>query len=125
MKFSDAIRKARLEAGYNQERLAALLGWKQSRISNYERGIREPKQSDLELISSALGHDKSYVMRLVTARNKTVTMEATNNYDTAASKLSPIANSLIDHITREALSGKLTDADLAALQAITLRLVRN
>lgn len=51
------IAEARKSAGLSQPELAAKIGWGQSRLSNYERGIREPKIDDLKAISNALKID--------------------------------------------------------------------
>lgn len=53
------IREARKAAGLNQPELAAKIGWGQSRISNYERGEREPSFGDLKEIAQALSIDAS------------------------------------------------------------------
>lgn len=52
------IAKARREAKLTQAGLARACGWgddAQSRISNYERGRREPMLSELQTIADALG----------------------------------------------------------------------
>lgn len=50
------IRKYREALGWSQPKLAKICQWEgYSRISNYEQGIREPKQSDIEIIANALG----------------------------------------------------------------------
>lgn len=46
-----AIRK---KTGFTQQQLADLLGWKQSRIGNYEAGVRNPDLSSCRKIVSAL-----------------------------------------------------------------------
>jgi len=51
------IREARDNAGLKQPELAAKLGWGQSRISNYERNVREPGLDDLRDIAKALNVD--------------------------------------------------------------------
>lgn len=55
--FGKAIRNARKRAKVSQTALAELIGWEkgQTRISNYENGVREPTQNDLSLIADALG----------------------------------------------------------------------
>lgn len=56
------IRDSRIKAGLSQIDLARLCGWEsQSRISGYERGLREPKQADLELLAKALGTDVAWI----------------------------------------------------------------
>ena len=54
------IREARNNAGLKQPELAAKLGWGQSRISNYERNVREPGIQDLRDIAKALNVDISF-----------------------------------------------------------------
>lgn len=54
MRYRDAIRRAREAANIKQGELAEMVGWSQSRISNYENGIREPGQDDLLRIAKAL-----------------------------------------------------------------------
>lgn len=51
------IREARINAGLKQPELANKIGWGQSRLSNYERGEREPGLDDLKAISKALNID--------------------------------------------------------------------
>jgi len=51
------IAEARKNAGLSQPELASKLGWGQSRLSNYERGEREPKIDDLKAIGNALRID--------------------------------------------------------------------
>ncbi|MGJ8524133.1 hypothetical protein R84981_002851 [Carnimonas sp. R-84981] len=49
------IKKARLDAGMTQPELAKACGWaSQGRVSNYERDLREPKSSDVEVLAKAL-----------------------------------------------------------------------
>lgn len=48
------IRDARTAAQLKQPELAAKCGWTQSRISNYERGERQPGLDDLAVIAKAL-----------------------------------------------------------------------
>ena len=62
------IKKLRKAKGMSQQELALACGWEsQSRIGNYERGIREPNLQDLQKLSRALntsfnelvaGHDR-------------------------------------------------------------------
>lgn len=56
-KTGQLIKQARQNAGLTQPELAEKCGWGQSRISNYERGERDPGIDDLRLISKALGVD--------------------------------------------------------------------
>jgi phage repressor protein C with HTH and peptisase S24 domain/DNA-binding XRE family transcriptional regulator len=52
------IATARKKAGLTQPELAALCGWSsQSRVSNYERGLREPKIDDVRKIAKAINVD--------------------------------------------------------------------
>ncbi|MDC9591413.1 helix-turn-helix transcriptional regulator [Xenorhabdus sp. XENO-10] len=48
------ISLARKQAGLTQQQLAALLGWKQSRIGNYESGARTPNINSCRQIVAAL-----------------------------------------------------------------------
>lgn len=50
------IKKLRKAKGLSQQELAHACGWEsQSRIGNYERGLREPNLQDLQKLSHALG----------------------------------------------------------------------
>ncbi|MFC0268548.1 LexA family protein [Kushneria aurantia] len=56
------IKKARLLRGVTQPELARMCGWEsQGRISNYERGLREAKRTDLEKIARALDLNVAWV----------------------------------------------------------------
>ncbi len=50
------IKQARRQQGLNQAELSQLCGWSEfpARISNYERGKREPKSEDLRKLANAL-----------------------------------------------------------------------
>lgn len=72
-KTGQLIKQARQNAGLTQPELAEKCGWGQSRISNYERGEREPGIDDLRLISKALGVD---IYDLIA--NKSATKEPAN-----------------------------------------------
>jgi DNA-binding helix-turn-helix protein len=52
---AEAIKKARIETGLSQEQAAAAVGIKVQNWQKYEYGEREPKESMLEKIASALG----------------------------------------------------------------------
>ena len=52
---AEAIKKARIESGLSQEQAAAAVGIKVQNWQKYEYGEREPKESMLEKIASALG----------------------------------------------------------------------
>lgn len=56
--LGENIKKARLKAGLNQTQLGQACGWggdSQTRVSNYERGRREPTLGDLRTIAAAVG----------------------------------------------------------------------
>lgn len=56
------IKEARKAAGLTQEALAARCGWEgNSRIGNYEKGIREPNAADMALIATATGESAAYL----------------------------------------------------------------
>lgn len=56
------IRHARRRAGLTQPELAGLCGWAgQSRVSNYERGIREPRSSDIKHLARALNVSQAWL----------------------------------------------------------------
>lgn len=60
--FGDRLREARLYRKLAQPQLAKLCGWdSQSRISMYERGKREPKQSDARKLAQALNVKESWL----------------------------------------------------------------
>ena len=44
------IASERLSLGLTQEQLALMIGWRQSRISNYENGTRKPNLNDCRRI---------------------------------------------------------------------------
>jgi putative transcriptional regulator len=48
------ISAVRKKTGVTQQQLADLLGWKQSRIGNYEAGVRTPDLSSCRKIVNAL-----------------------------------------------------------------------
>ncbi|QIP93116.1 helix-turn-helix domain-containing protein [Serratia fonticola] len=48
------ISKKRKDAGISQRTLANQIGWHQSRIANYEAGIRTPSLNDCRAIVKAL-----------------------------------------------------------------------
>ncbi|EDW4641448.1 helix-turn-helix transcriptional regulator [Salmonella enterica subsp. enterica serovar Java] len=48
------ISAVRKKTGVTQQQLADLLGWKQSRIGNYEAGVRTPDLSSCRRIVDAL-----------------------------------------------------------------------
>ena len=55
MDFHSNLRRLRNAAGMTQEQLAlAAGGWGQSRISNYEKGIRAPTLADADVLAKAL-----------------------------------------------------------------------
>lgn len=58
MELRDAIKTARKLKGLSQEELAAACGWPKTnnRVSNYERGLREPDIDDLKVLAKALGY---------------------------------------------------------------------
>lgn len=56
MNFPELLKKYREALGMTQEQLAVTCGFGgQSRIGNYERGTREPKIEDLQVLSTVLG----------------------------------------------------------------------
>lgn len=50
------ISKERIALKLTQEALASKLGWRQSRLSNYETEIRKPSLGDCRRIVAALNH---------------------------------------------------------------------
>lgn len=60
--IGDRIRSARLAKGFTQPELARECGWQtQSRVSNYERGDREPKSSDVRALGKALNVSEAWL----------------------------------------------------------------
>lgn len=60
MAFPDNLKRLRKAAGFTQEALALACGWSgQSRIANYEKGIREPNFDETAALASALGVNTS------------------------------------------------------------------
>jgi transcriptional regulator with XRE-family HTH domain len=63
-KLGQRLKETRKKAGLLQEQLADKLGWHdrgQARISQYERGRREPTLKDIERIATALGVTVSWL----------------------------------------------------------------
>ena len=56
------IRKLRVEAGYTQKQLAAVMGVKPAYVSALERGVRRPGNKILPLLCDALGVDEMTVL---------------------------------------------------------------
>lgn len=55
MNFAKNIKKRRLELGLTQEQLAHACGWPgQSRVANYEKGLREPTINDIQTLAKVL-----------------------------------------------------------------------
>lgn len=62
MNIGKRIRETRRAKGLSQADLARACGWKQqSRVSNYERGTREPDHADLRKIAAALGTSPAWL----------------------------------------------------------------
>ncbi|GEK49199.1 hypothetical protein HPA02_34820 [Bisbaumannia pacifica] len=60
--IGDRIKEARLQAEMTQPELARACKWaSQGRVSNYERGIREPKSGDVALLAKALGVSEAWL----------------------------------------------------------------
>lgn len=60
----DELRLRRIEAGLNQDDLAARTGLNQSYISLLERGLREPTGKTLKILADALGCEPRDLMRM-------------------------------------------------------------
>ena len=61
MTIGDRIRQARIENGMTQKDLAEKLGVSYQNISQYERGVKQPKMETIEKIANALGADAYYI----------------------------------------------------------------
>ncbi|MDR5859431.1 XRE family transcriptional regulator [Halomonas eurihalina] len=60
--IGDRIKQARQQAGMTQPELAKACKWaSQGRVSNYERGLREPKSGDVALLAKALDVSESWL----------------------------------------------------------------
>ncbi|MCD8073753.1 MAG: helix-turn-helix domain-containing protein [Lachnospiraceae bacterium] len=57
MSVGERIKKARIEKGISQKKLADSLGVSAAMISQYENGVRKPKKSTLIRIADAIGVD--------------------------------------------------------------------
>lgn len=56
MGFAANLRRYRKAKGLTQEQLAHICGWGgQSRVANYEKGIRQPSLDEVQTVASALG----------------------------------------------------------------------
>ena len=51
MTFAEQLKQLRTSRGYSQRKLSKALGMSQSRIGNYEAGLREPNFETLEKIA--------------------------------------------------------------------------
>lgn len=63
VKLGDVIRRARLNAGLDQEPLAEKVGVSRATVSNWERGVSEPGVSQLRRIAEATGAEYLYDLR--------------------------------------------------------------
>jgi transcriptional regulator with XRE-family HTH domain len=54
-KFSERLRQARQEKGWNQEQLAEAMDLSQSAISQFEKGLRIPTPANITKFSEILG----------------------------------------------------------------------
>lgn len=79
-KTGQLIKQARQKAGLNQPELADKCGWGQSRISNYERGQREPGIEDLRVIAKALNVSLSDLIDTSTSTEYTVSEPNAEHY---------------------------------------------
>lgn len=63
MSIGSRIREVREAKGLSQEKLAQKCGWEngQTRLSNYEKGKREPTIADFETIAYHTGSDPAYL----------------------------------------------------------------
>lgn len=60
--IGDRIRFVRKREGLTQEALASLCGWEgNSRIGNYEKGLREPNAADMQLIAKATNSNAAWL----------------------------------------------------------------
>ncbi|MGQ7249555.1 XRE family transcriptional regulator [Halomonas sp. V046] len=60
--IGDRIKEARQRAGMTQPELARECKWaSQGRVSNYERGLREPKSGDVALLAKALSVSEGWL----------------------------------------------------------------
>ena len=82
MTFAERLKQLRTSRGYSQRKLSEALGMAQSRIGNYEAGLREPDFETLEqiadffnvplssLIASEYGADRELVKRVADSLHK-------------------------------------------------------
>lgn len=82
MTFAERLKQLRTSRGYSQRKLSEALHMAQSRIGNYEAGLREPDFETLEkiadffnvplstLISSEYGADRELVKRVADSLHK-------------------------------------------------------
>lgn len=52
IQLGDILRRARIDGGYNQTRLAAAIGVSQSQVSRWERGDDEPTVSQMRRLAT-------------------------------------------------------------------------
>ena len=62
MKFSDKIKKARLERGFTQEQLGNMININKSSISRYEKGVQLPELENIKKIARVLGVSHQYLL---------------------------------------------------------------
>lgn len=60
--FRDMLIKARKETGMSQERVAEVLGWKQSTIAKTENGERRLDVVEYVLLAEAIGFDPAKML---------------------------------------------------------------
>ena len=63
-KFADILRYLRLEKGINQIELAKIMNCRQSTVSLWENGLREPSMSSLIALAQFFGVTIDYLVGL-------------------------------------------------------------
>lgn len=126
-KIGEKIKKYRQQARLTQAALGEKCGWTQqpqSRISNYEQGIREPNFNDLQLIASALGITLPDLIADSEESPETREQEMPPDLNNLINRSSPRSQVELRRIAQAAADGRLSDDDLALLHQIAERIAK-
>lgn len=97
MSIGDNIKKLRIEKKITQKRLSELTGISEVMISQYERGIRTPKNKNLLKLASILDCSGSKILGEELPFNLVDPNEELNNYNTPFKTLSNIELDLYEN----------------------------
>lgn len=101
------LKSLRLERGYTQEQLGALINVRKSVISKYERGAVQPSQEVLFQLSDLFGVSIDYLLDRTDKRkadtSEDVSAEFLASLSPETQKINELFNSLPEHKKAEAL----------------------